>query len=86
MVGPLEENLDFFSPLGSDVETNSDHKTSKIKLYSVRALQRYLNEKNMMHGRVMGTISKFSTQVFETLNTTRSPNKRVSWPPVPPNN
>ena len=62
----LGRNLDFFSPLGFDVQTNSDHKTQKIKLYSVRALKRYLNEKNLMHGRVMATISKFSPQIFET--------------------
>ena len=34
-----------FIPLGFDVQTNSDHKTQKIKPYSVRALKRYLNEK-----------------------------------------
>ena len=45
IVGPLEENLDFFSPLGFDVQTNSDHQTQKIKLYSFGALKRYLNEK-----------------------------------------
>ena len=56
VVGPLGENLDFFSPLGSDVQTNSDHKTQKIKLYSVRALKRDLNEKNLIHGRVMAMI------------------------------
>ena len=53
-------------PLGFDVQTNSDHKTQKIKLCSVRALERYLNEKNLIHGRVMATISKFSPQIFET--------------------
>ena len=55
-----------FSPLEFDVQTNSDHKTQKIKPYSVRALKRYLNEKNLIHGRVMATISKFSPQIFET--------------------
>ena len=35
VVGPLGENLDFFGPLGFDVQTNSDHKTQKVKLYSV---------------------------------------------------
>ena len=30
-------------PLGFDFETDSDHKTQKIKLYLVRALKRYLN-------------------------------------------
>ena len=58
--------LEFFSPLGFDVQTNSDRKTQRIKLYSVRALKRYLNEKKLIHGRVMATISKFSPQTFET--------------------
>ena len=56
VVSPLGENLDFFNPLGFDVQTNSDHKTKKIKLYSVRSLKRYLNGKNLIHGRVMATI------------------------------
>ena len=54
-----------FSLLGFDVQTNSDHKTQKIKLYSVRPLKRYLNEKNLIHGRVMATISKFSPQIYD---------------------
>ena len=29
VVGPLGETLDFFSPLGFDIQTNSDHKTQK---------------------------------------------------------
>ena len=66
VIDPLGENLDFFSPLGFDVQKNSGHKTQKIKLYSVRALKRYLNEKNLTHGRVIATISKFSLQIFET--------------------
>ena len=37
VAGPLGKNLDFFSPLRFDVETNSDHKTPKIKLRSVTA-------------------------------------------------
>ena len=66
VVIPLGENLDFFSPLGFDIQTNYDHKTQKIKLFSVRALKCYLDEKNLIHGRVMATISKFSPQIFET--------------------
>ena len=66
VVGPLGENLDLSNPLGFDVQTNSDHKTQKIKLYSGRALKRYLNEKNLIHGRAVATISKFSPQIFET--------------------
>ena len=66
VVGTSGENLDLFSLLGFDVLTNSDHKAPKIKLYSVRALKGYLNEKNLMYGRAMETISKFSPQIFET--------------------
>ena len=66
VVGSLGENLDFFSPLGFDVETNSDHKTQNIKLNSVRDLKRHLNEKNLICGRVMAMILKFSPQIFET--------------------
>ena len=29
IVGPSGENLDFFSPLGFDFQTNSDHETPK---------------------------------------------------------
>ena len=54
VLGPLGENLDFFGPLGFDVQTNPDQKAPKIKFYSVRALKRYLNEKkNVIHGRVI---------------------------------
>ena len=52
-------DLDFL--LGFVVQTNSDHKTQKNQ-----ALKRYLSEKNLIHGRVMATISKFSPQTFET--------------------
>ena len=65
VVGPLGENLDLFKPLGIEVQTNPDHKTKKIKLYLVKALKRYLNEENLIHGRVMATISKFSPQIFK---------------------
>ena len=40
VVGTLGENLDFFSLLGFDIQTNSDHNAPKIKLCSVRALKR----------------------------------------------
>ena len=66
VVGILGENLDLFNLLGFDVQTNSDHKAPKIKLCSVRALKGYLNEKSLIHGRVMATISKFSPQNFGT--------------------
>ena len=49
------------SPLEFDIQINSDHKIPKIKRYSVRALKRYLNDKNLVHGRVTATIPKFGT-------------------------
>ena len=58
VVGPLGKNLDFLSPLAFNIQTNSDHNIKKIKLYSVRALKRCLDEKNLIPGRVMATISK----------------------------
>ena len=60
VVDPLGENFDYFCPLGLDVQRNSNHKSPKIKLHSVRALKRYLNEKNLIQGQVIATISKFS--------------------------
>ena len=57
---------DVFSLLGFDIQTNSDHKSQRIKLCSVSALNHYLNEKNLIHFRVMAMISKFSPQIFET--------------------
>ena len=56
----MGKDLDFFSQLRFDIQRNSDHKTPNTTLYSVRALKRYLNEKNLIHGRQPATISKFS--------------------------
>ena len=57
----------FFSPLRFDVQTNSNLKTfAKIIFYSVRTFKHYLNEKNLIHGRVMAIISRFSPQIFGT--------------------
>ena len=64
--GSLGRKLLFFRPLEFYVQTKADHKTQKINFYSVRALKRYLNERNLMHGQVTATISKFSPQIFET--------------------
>ena len=66
VVGPLGGKFDFFSPLRFEIQSDFDYRTSKIKFYSVRALKYYLNEKNLTHGRVTTTISKFSPQIFET--------------------
>ena len=60
----LGRKLRSFSTLGFDVQTNSDHMTQNIKLYSVRALKRNLNEKNLIHGRVMGNDFKILMHRF----------------------
>ena len=60
VVGPLGGKVDIFSPSGFEIQSDFDNKTSKIKFYSVKALKCYLNEKNLMHGRVTAMISKFS--------------------------
>ena len=52
---PPGENLDIFNPLEFEIQRNSDHETPKIK-FSLRALKR----KNLIHGRVTPTVSKFS--------------------------
>ena len=67
VVGPLGENLNLFSPLGFDVQTNSDLKTQNVKIYSVRALKRYLNEKSLIHVRVMAPIKIWSTDLWNAL-------------------
>ena len=66
IVGPLGGKFDFFSPSGFEIQSDFDYRTSKIKFYYVRALKCYLNEKNLIQGRVKATISKFSPQSFET--------------------
>ena len=66
VVGPLGGKLDyFFSPSGFEIQSDFDHRNSKIKFYFVRTLKCYLNEKNLIHGRVTAMISKFSPQIFE---------------------
>ena len=62
IVSPLGGKFGFFSPSGFEIQGVSDHRTSKIKVYSVKAL----DEKNLIHDEVTATISKFSPQIFET--------------------
>ena len=57
VVGPLRENLDFLVRWDLTFKQILITKLQKIKLYSVRALKRYLNEKNLIHGRVMATVN-----------------------------
>ena len=49
VVGPLGENLDFFRPLGLEAESDFGHKTPKLNPHLVRALERYLSDKNPIH-------------------------------------
>ena len=79
-VGPLGENLDFFSSLGFDVQTDSHHETQEIKLCPVRALKRYLNEKNLIHGRVISKrfqnlVHRFLKRILELSGNFEKPNK-----------
>ena len=66
VVGPLGRKFDFVSPSGFEIQNDFDYRTSTIKFYSERALKCYPNEKNLIHGEVTATISKFSPQIFET--------------------
>ena len=66
VVGLLGGKFVFFSPSRFEIQAILIRKTSKIKFYVMRALKRYLNKKNQMHGRETGTIHKFSTFIFET--------------------
>ena len=54
--GPWEESLIFFNAVGLK---KSNYRTSKIKLYSIKALECYINEKNLINGRVTSKTSKF---------------------------
>ena len=63
---PLGGKLDCFSPSRFEAQSVFYYRISKIKFYSVRALKCYLNEKNLIHGQVAATISKFGPQIFET--------------------
>ena len=65
VVGPFGGKLAFFSPSRFETQSDFDYRTSKIKLYSIRVLKRYLNEKNLIHGREATMISKFSALIFE---------------------
>ena len=52
-----------FSLLGFGVQTNSDSKTQKKS--NSEALKRYLNEKNLMNGRVMTTIQNLVLRLLK---------------------
>ena len=63
VVGPLGGKFDFFSPSGFEIQSDFDYRTSKNK---VLLCQNFEMQKNLIHGRVTATISKFSPQIFET--------------------
>ena len=63
-------------------ETEQKPIRYSANIASVRASKRYLNEKNLTHGRVMATTSKFNPQIFETyfIGTKNITNKiRLLW-------
>ena len=51
IVGLLGEKVAFFIPLGIQIEIDFHHAKTRIKLYSFRALKRYLDVKNLTQGR-----------------------------------
>ena len=65
-VGPLRVKFHFFNPLGFEIQSDFDYKASEVKLFSVKALKQYLNEKNLIHGRETATFSKLNALNFET--------------------
>ena len=56
--------FDVFSPSGFEIQSDFEYRTSKTKFYCLKALKRYLNEKNLIHDRVKATISKFIVHRF----------------------
>ena len=64
VVRALGKELIYFSLLGSVIQKNHDSETSEYKLYSFRAFQRYLTDKNPTHGRGIASISQFSARSF----------------------
>ena len=61
-VGCLGENLDFFSPLGFEANCNFDYKAYKLKPHSIRASERYLNNKNPIHGQETALIFRLCAE------------------------
>ena len=51
IVGLLGEKLDFSSPLRYEPESEFGHETSKLNPHSIRALERNLNDKYLIHGQ-----------------------------------
>ena len=66
VTGRLGEKFNFFSPLGFDIQRDSDHETTKIKFFFHRVLKQYLSKKNRIHGRKIATIWKVTAQNFQT--------------------
>ena len=56
--------FDFFSRFVFENQSDFDYKAQKIRLYPFRTLKRYLNKKNLIHGRETETISKFSALIL----------------------
>ena len=66
LVVPFGGKLYFVSLQGFEIQSDFDYITTKITFSSVRALKCYLNEKNLIHGRVTAPILKFSPHIVET--------------------
>ena len=66
VLGPLGDKFNFFNPLGFGAESDFDHKTSKIKSNSIRASERYLNNKTQIYCRETASTFRFSAETFES--------------------
>ena len=78
VLGPLRGKFNLFSPSGLEIQSDFFYyRTLKIKLCSARPLKSYRNEKNLMHGRVIATMSKISAHIFETYFNLPNSNKAL---------
>ena len=64
VVNSLGKKLINFSPLRLVIQKNYDPETSEFKVHSFRALRRYVNDKNSIHGRGTASVFQFSTRSF----------------------
>ena len=62
----LGVKFNLFNPLGFEGKREFDHKTSKIKSHSIRALKRHLNHKSPIHVREITSIFQFSAESYES--------------------
>ena len=68
VAGPLGGKFDFSAPRDLNFKAILITKSQKSSSTLSDLWNCYLNEKNLTRGRVMATISKISSKIFETYN------------------